>query len=81
MQIELNIAEENELGLTDFDFKMLLGIALYEKGIVCSGLAAEIIGISRADFITQMDAYSKAVWKISEEVLTEKLNVARQFLR
>jgi len=81
VQIELNIAEENELGLTDFDFKMLLGIALYEKGIVCSGLAAEIIGISRADFITQMDAYSKAVWKISEEVLTEKLNVARQFLR
>jgi len=59
MQITLNIPPTADLGMSEFDLKMTIGVALYEKGVMSSGFAAEILGIPRADFIRNMSKYGR----------------------
>ena len=82
MQIVLNIPPESDMGqMSEFDLKMTIGVALYEKGIVSSGFAAEILGIKRRDFISCMGKYGKSIFDRTEEELKKDIEVARQFIR
>ena len=81
MQIILNIPPDVNLGMSEFDFKMTIGVALYEKGIMSSGLAAEILGIERRDFITAMANYGKTIFEKTEDELKEDIVIAKQFIQ
>jgi predicted HTH domain antitoxin len=81
MKIILNLPKDIDLGLTEFDYKMILGVALYEKNYMSSGLAAEILGIDRSDFIINMGKYGKSIYEKSEEEIKEDMIVAERFVR
>ncbi|MCL2069746.1 MAG: UPF0175 family protein [Treponema sp.] len=81
MQIILNIPPGIDLGFSEFDLKMHIGVSLYEKGLMSSGFAAEILGIDRADFILNMGKYGKSIFDISDEELKKDMDIAKQFIR
>ena len=81
MQITLNIPPTADLGMSEFDLKMTIGVALYEKGVMSSGFAAEILGIPRADFIRNMGKYGRSIFEKTEDELKQDALVAKQFIR
>jgi len=81
MQIVLNIPPDKDLGMSEFDLKMTIGVALYEKGVMSSGFAAEILGITRADFIRNMGKYGRSILEKTEDEIKQDALVARQAIR
>ena len=81
MQIILDIPSDTNLGMSEFDLKMIIGVSLYEKGIMSSGFAAKILGIERRDFILNMGKYGKSILEKTEEELKEDAIIAKQFVR
>ena len=81
MKILLNIPPNIDLGMSEFDIKMTIGTSLYEKGIMSSGLAAEVVGIERYTFIENMGKYGKSILEKTEEELKEDMAVAKRCVR
>ena len=81
MKITLDIPQDTNLGMSEFDLKMTIGVALCEKGIMSSGFAAEILGIPLGDFILGMGKYGRSVFEKTEEELKEDSAIARQFIQ
>ena len=81
MKIDIDIPPDIDLGLSEFDFKMILGVALYEKGLMSSGLAARILGIDRAEFILNMGKYGFSIFDKPEDEIMKDAEVAGQFVR
>ena len=81
MKVTINVPEDIDLGLSEFDLKMHIGVSLYEKGILSSGFAAEILGIDKTDFILNMARYGRSVFDKAEEEFAKDMEVARQFIR
>jgi len=81
MKIALNIPPDVDLGLSEFDLKMHLGVKLYESGLVSSGFAAEILGLDKSDFILNMSSYGKSVFDKPDEELKRDKEIAKQFIR
>ena len=81
MQIVLNIPPSSNLGISEFDLKMIIGMSLYEKGIMSSGLAAEVLGIPRRDFIASMGKYGKPIYEKTEEEPKKDMVIAKQFIQ
>jgi predicted HTH domain antitoxin len=81
MQITLNIPPAADLKMSEFDLKMTIGVALYEKGVMSSGFAAEILGIPRADFIRNMGKYGRSILEKTDDEIKEDALVAKQLLR
>lgn len=48
----------------------------YELGWISQGKAAEIVGLSRADFINLLSSYKVSPFQYTEEELTEELRHA-----
>jgi hypothetical protein len=79
MRVELNIPDN--LDLSEFDIKMLLGCKLYEEGFMSSAFAARMLGIDRAAFITNMGKYGKSIFERSDEELAEEKKNALLFAK
>jgi predicted HTH domain antitoxin len=81
MRVELDIPDNVDLGLSEFDIKMMIGCHLYEKGVVSSGFAAEILGIDKAVFISNMGKYGKSLFERSDDEFEEDKKNALLFAR
>ena len=82
MKIEINIPPDVNLNLSEFDYKMILGVSLCEKDYMSSGLAAEILGIPRADFLRNMGRYGMSIFEnLTEEAVKKEAKVAVQYAR
>jgi predicted HTH domain antitoxin len=59
MKLELDISDTilQYKKLTEFDVKMMIGIALHNNNIATSSGTAEILGIDRRTFIEEMGRY------------------------
>ena len=59
MKLELDINDSilKRKNLTEFDVKMILGVALHNNNIITSGGIAQTLGISRRTFIEEMGKY------------------------
>ena len=59
MKLELDINDEilKDEGFTEFDIKMILGVALLNGGVTSTGKTAEIIGIPYRKFYENMGNY------------------------
>ena len=80
MQIVLDFPDT--VGLSEFDLKMYLGVSLYEKDLMSSGLAAEVVGINRGIFIENMGKYGMSIFeKLTEEDIQEDAKIAAQLIR
>ena len=49
--------------------RMLLACQLYEKGLITTGEGAEIVGITRRDFIESMGKYGASIFQLTNEEL------------
>ena len=81
INIELNIPDSANFNLSEFDYKMYLGVKLYEERLMSSGYAAQILGIEKADFILNMGNYGESIFDKSDEELKRDMEVAARFIR
>lgn len=58
--IQINIPDD--VDLKDSDFTMIIASKLYEDGILSSGQAAELAGVSKRTFIELLGHYNVSVF-------------------
>jgi predicted HTH domain antitoxin len=63
--LTINLPEEVEL----HKVKMIIAASLFEKGILSSGQAAELIGINRRQFLEEVGKYGVSVFGETAEDL------------
>jgi len=65
MQQEVTIKLPKSVQLNSFEIAMTLAARLYERGILTSGQAAEMVGISKRAFIELLAQYGVSVFGYS----------------
>lgn len=74
MKITLNIPENVEL--KEFDFIVYVATKLYEDGLVTSGQAAEMAGLSKKSFVEILGKYGVSLFSQSENDLLNDIKNA-----
>lgn len=78
MGININVPEG--LMLSDFELKMNLAAKLFDRGLITSGQGAEMVGLSKQDFIMLLGKYEVSIFQYDmNEILQDvnKINDAR----
>ena len=60
--------------MSHFEVAMNLAAKLFDRGLVSSGQAAQIVGISKKAFIEIVGAYGVSIFQYDEEELLDELN-------
>lgn len=60
--------------IDDKEFKLQLAVFLFKKGILSSGQAAKMIGVSKRDFIENLGKYGVSVFGETNEDLEKIWN-------
>lgn len=68
--LTLNIPDS----VDEIDVKMQLAAHLYEKGIMSSGQAAELVGISKREFLENIGKYGVSIFGETIEDLDQIIN-------
>lgn len=63
----------NSLQLSEFELMMNLAAKLFERGLVSSGQAASIVGISKKAFIEIVGKYGVSIFQYDEDELQGEL--------
>ena len=71
MKVVLNVPDN--LKTQTFDLTMYLASKLYEDGLLSSGQAAEMVGVSKRTFIEMMGKYGVSVFGTSPEALNQDI--------
>lgn len=71
MKVILNVPDN--LRTRTFDLSMYLASKLYEDGLLSSGQAAEMVGVSKRTFIEMMGKYGVSVFSPSPETLNQDI--------
>lgn len=61
----VNIQIPDEVYLKDIDFSMIVASKLYEDGVLSSGQAAKIAGLTKRTFIELLGKYGVSVFSAS----------------
>ena len=67
--LTINLPEEVEL----YKVKMIIAASLFEQGVLSSGQAAELVGITRRQFLEEVGEYGVSIFGETEEDL-EKIS-------
>ena len=70
--LTINLPEDANLR----DVKMLIAAALFKQGILSSGQAAEMAGITRREFLENVGKYGISIFGETEEDLMKVKNLA-----
>jgi predicted HTH domain antitoxin len=70
--LTINLPEDANLK----DVKMLIAAALFKQGILSSGQAAEMAGITRREFLETVGKYGVSIFGETEEDLMKIKNLA-----
>jgi predicted HTH domain antitoxin len=74
MKVTLNLPDNLDLKL--FDLSMYVAAKLFEDGILSSGQAAEMVGVSKRAFIEIMGKYGVSIFSESAEDLRNDIGNA-----
>lgn len=72
--IIINLPEN--LKTSDFEIKMIIASKLFEKGELSSGQAAEVVGISKREFIESVGKFGVSVFGYDFEELKNDIKNA-----
>lgn len=61
--------------------RLLAAMKLYELGHVSSGLAAELAGLARVEFLAKLEEYGVSPFQLSPQDLERDLQAARSMAR
>lgn len=64
----------DNIKLDEQEAKMILASRLYEKGEITLGHGAEMVGISKREFIERLGDYNVSVFNYSVEDIKDELN-------
>ncbi|MCC7309046.1 MAG: UPF0175 family protein [Acidobacteria bacterium] len=78
MTATLELKLPDSVQLSDFDIKMTLAAKLYEDGTLSGGQAADLVGISKRDFLEQLGNYGVSIFGYTAEELREDLKRLRK---
>lgn len=69
---EIVVQLPKQLGLGEFEIKMIVAVKLFEIGKLTSGEAAEMVGLSKRAFIEMLGKYEVSVfgYDLSDEDLS-----------
>lgn len=70
----LHVKLPDTLVLTDFELLMNLAAKLFDNGLISSGQAAEMVGISKRTFIEIIGRYGVSIFQYDEEELINELD-------
>jgi len=79
--LELELPDNSNVKLSEYDLKMHLGVKLYEDGLVSTGFVASMIGMTRRHFLENMGTYGGILFKGTEEEFKKDAEIAGQFVR
>ncbi len=65
--IQINVP--NDIGLSDYDFSMILASKLYEDAKLSAGQASQMVGLSKRAFIELLGKFGVSVFSKSVEDL------------
>ena len=72
MAIQMTVDVPEELGLDETDLKWRLAAKLFDEGLVSSGQAADIVGVTKREFILGVGKYEVSVFQYGiEEIIAE----------
>ena len=74
MKVTVNLPDN--VGLREFDFLVYVAAKLYEDGMVSSGQAAEMAGLSKKAFIEILGKYGVSLFSQSEDDLLSDIHHA-----
>lgn len=74
MKVTVNLPDN--VGLREFDFLVYVAAKLYEDGIVSSGQAAEMAGLSKKAFIEILGKYGVSLFSQFEDDLLNDIHHA-----
>jgi predicted HTH domain antitoxin len=63
--------------VSEFNAKMILACGLYETGVLSTGQAAEMVGITKRQFIEQMGKYGASLFHLTSEELESDIRNAQ----
>lgn len=70
----LKIEIPGEVELSEFELLMNLAAKLFERGLLTSGQAAKMVGISKKAFIEIVGRYGVSIFQYDEEELKDELD-------
>lgn len=59
--------------LTEFELTMNIAALLFKRGILSSGQAAEVVGLSKRSFLELVGKYGVSIFQYDEDELIEEL--------
>ena len=77
MIIEVNLPDNCHKDFTEFDVKIVLASALYDKGVVALGYAAESVGLDKRTLIENMGKYEVPVLKMNKKDVNKVIENAK----
>ena len=78
MTATLELKLPDSVQLSEFDIKMTLAAKLYEDGTLSGGQAADLVGISKRDFLEQIGKYGVSIFGYSAEELRDDVKRLRK---
>lgn len=72
MTFEINLPDSVQLN--DFELRMSLAATLFDRGIVSSGQAAEMVNVSKRTFLEIVGNYGISVFQYDDEELENELD-------
>ena len=79
--IEIELPDDLNFELSEYDLKMHLGVKLYEDGLLSTGFVASMLGMERRDFLENMGKYGGEIFKATPEEIAQEMEVVKQFIR
>lgn len=78
MTATLELKLPDSVQLSEFDIRMTLAAKLYDDGKLSGGQAAELVGISKREFLEQLGKYGVSIFGYTAEELREDLKRLRK---
>jgi predicted HTH domain antitoxin len=74
MQVELHLKLPDTVQVTSRDVEMITAYALFERGILTSGQAADVLGLSKRAFLENASSYGVSLFQYQKDELTEEID-------
>jgi len=74
MQVELQLNLPDTVQVTSKDVEMITVYALFERGILTSGQASHLLGLSKRRFLENAHSYRVSLFQYDKGELTEELS-------
>jgi len=72
MSVNINVPEG--LMLSEFELSMNLAAKLFDRGLISSGQGAEMVGLSKHDFIRLLGKYEVSLFQYDMDEILQDVN-------